>query len=435
MTSHRTFESATSFEDLWNIIGNSIADRAAAKALQSFPTECKDLIASLRSYRTCETHRLKIVLQYLVDLNLTRLELLKNVDSKEVEPCQPSDSLRTATGDLALQAMISYTIPRTYIFGGGLTWYVNRKRILDGLTLSSAVLDVVRNASMATRTWVERSSCMLGGFILGINHQFLTVFRRCFSDCSIGCRMSRGLCRLFFLSKHECCRCLNDPQVTRRWLSAKLYRLCRLLPSRKFFQFCNVKDVFLHGGLDMLAMRWGCRYDQLCHLHPEPWDVFKIIWTLYMAKDSIRLYRIHRKTLPFWFLNRHSLNLTFEIVFVHIGVWWESKLFSLAYKAQHRRFYFHLCWDFLSEFFFGHSTISYHLESKSCKWRRLSTGTFFRRYIQRRELYRSFSATFFVVCCLVVFHLFCHDPANVLGTWTVWIATQGPHQNPSYLLY
>ena len=112
VTSHRTFESATSFDDLWNIIGNSIADRAAAKALQSFPTECKDMIASLRSYRTCETHRLKIVLQYLVDLNLTRLELLKKVDSKEVEPCQPSDCLRTATGDLALQAMISYSIPQ-----------------------------------------------------------------------------------------------------------------------------------------------------------------------------------------------------------------------------------------------------------------------------------------------------------------------------------
>ena len=33
--------------------------------------------------------------------------------------------------------------------------------------------------------------------------------------------------------------------------------------------------------------------------------------------------------------------------------------------------------------------------------------------------------------CLIVFHLFCHDPANVLGTWTVWIAaTQGPQPTP-----
>ena len=112
VTSHRTFESATSFDDLWNIIGNSIADRAAVRALGSFPTECKDLIASLRSYRTCETHRLTVVLQYLVDLNTTRLELLKNVETKTVEPCQPTDSLKTATGELALQAMISYSIPQ-----------------------------------------------------------------------------------------------------------------------------------------------------------------------------------------------------------------------------------------------------------------------------------------------------------------------------------
>ena len=112
VTSHRSFDSATSPDDLWNILGNSLADRAASRAIASFPNEFKDTIASIRSFRTCEKHRLTKVMQFLVDLNLTRLELLKNHETKAAEPCGMGDPLKTATGEIALRAMITYTIPQ-----------------------------------------------------------------------------------------------------------------------------------------------------------------------------------------------------------------------------------------------------------------------------------------------------------------------------------
>ena len=113
VTSHRTFQSASSVDDLWNILGNALADRAAVRANNAFPNEFKDIIASIRSYRTCEKHRLSKVLEFLVDMNTTRLDLLKTAIVPEAEPCVLSDPLKSATGEAALHAMISYTLPQT----------------------------------------------------------------------------------------------------------------------------------------------------------------------------------------------------------------------------------------------------------------------------------------------------------------------------------
>lgn len=95
----------------------------------------------------------------------------------------------------------------------------------------------------------------------------------------------------------------------------------------------------------------------------------------------------------------------------------------LTYRAQH--------WFTLTVFIsicagnfylFGHSTCFLPFRVEVLQVEKVEHRNFLRRYIQRRKLYSFFQCHLFSVCLVTCFHLFCHDPAKVLGTGTEWIA-------------
>ena len=70
--SHRKFESATDFDDLWMIVGNFCADLAATEAFRVVPDDIRKLANDIASHVTDEEKRLYEVLQYLAFFNKHR---------------------------------------------------------------------------------------------------------------------------------------------------------------------------------------------------------------------------------------------------------------------------------------------------------------------------------------------------------------------------
>ena len=106
--SHRDFSSANSPIDLWNIVGNSLVDKAAGASLQRIPREMQHLIQEVKQFRKQEQHFLEIVLRYIVDMNRCRTELIRKVPTKNVCDQLPDHPLKLAMGDEAREAMSTY---------------------------------------------------------------------------------------------------------------------------------------------------------------------------------------------------------------------------------------------------------------------------------------------------------------------------------------
>jgi hypothetical protein len=79
--SHRQFNDAKDYEDLWAIYGNSLADTAAGQALVRIPDLCKEWIEDSKTRHMNEQEALKTTLSYLAQLNLERQKLLKSKNS------------------------------------------------------------------------------------------------------------------------------------------------------------------------------------------------------------------------------------------------------------------------------------------------------------------------------------------------------------------
>ena len=106
--SHREFNSATSPADLWNIVGNSLVDKAAGASLQRLPLEIHNLIQDIKQFRVTEQHNLGLVFQYLIDLNRCRTELMRKVPTKNVRDQSQDHPLKLAMGPEARDAMSAY---------------------------------------------------------------------------------------------------------------------------------------------------------------------------------------------------------------------------------------------------------------------------------------------------------------------------------------
>ena len=108
--SHRDFSSANSPGDLWNIVGNALVDKAAGASSQRISSEMQQLIQDVKQFRVLEQHNLWLVLQYLVDLNCCRTELIRKVPARNVVDQSSDHPLKLAMGDEARDAMIAYTL-------------------------------------------------------------------------------------------------------------------------------------------------------------------------------------------------------------------------------------------------------------------------------------------------------------------------------------
>ena len=76
--SHRKFESAVDFNDLWEIAGNFCADLAATSALRSVPSDIRKLADEIAGHTKKEETLFRDVLHYLADFNKVRCEAMSS---------------------------------------------------------------------------------------------------------------------------------------------------------------------------------------------------------------------------------------------------------------------------------------------------------------------------------------------------------------------
>eukprot|EP00438_Fugacium_kawagutii_P013159 Skav215785 [mRNA] locus=scaffold2935:26457:27947:+ [translate_table: standard] len=113
--SHRSFESAVNSFDLFLIMGNFFADKAATAALVA-AAEVQDMAKSIAQFNLRERKALAEYFAFLVDLNGTQMDLTKNSDvqmhltSREEGMLMPRDLM----GDDAMQFLVNFS-PNGYI--------------------------------------------------------------------------------------------------------------------------------------------------------------------------------------------------------------------------------------------------------------------------------------------------------------------------------
>eukprot|EP00435_Cladocopium_sp_Y103_P066489 s149_g28.t1 len=118
--SHRNFEDAQDWTDLWTIYGNHAADLAASMSLRQVPDEIRQLFKSIENFHKTEAEMMHKVMSYLVKLNRTRDELLKKtviVGQPENAPVSQSSSHfmpPQAMGADAMQFLKTFA-PASYI--------------------------------------------------------------------------------------------------------------------------------------------------------------------------------------------------------------------------------------------------------------------------------------------------------------------------------
>eukprot|EP00438_Fugacium_kawagutii_P016345 Skav208943 [mRNA] locus=scaffold1880:173413:178702:+ [translate_table: standard] len=87
LKSHRAFSEAVDSEDLWNILGNFLADRAATEALKHVPPEFLALRDEVLRDFHWEVERLDKAYKFMLELNLARVELVSR-NSSQVRQAQ-----------------------------------------------------------------------------------------------------------------------------------------------------------------------------------------------------------------------------------------------------------------------------------------------------------------------------------------------------------
>ena len=90
--SHRPFDSATNFEDLWMIAGNFCADLAATAAFKSIPQDMRSLADEIACHARREEERLHSVLTYIAAFNKKRCDATNEYSVKGISV---STSLQT----------------------------------------------------------------------------------------------------------------------------------------------------------------------------------------------------------------------------------------------------------------------------------------------------------------------------------------------------
>eukprot|EP00435_Cladocopium_sp_Y103_P010479 s2347_g2.t1 len=146
--SHRNFDDAQDWNDLWTIYGNHAADFAATLAIRQTPIEIRNLFQAIASFHKDEADMLHKVLAYLVQLNRYRDDSLKKkeiVGQPEASaPPQRTDQFMpsSAMGADALHFLKSFS-PATYTmsFDPADVDEANLHGILQGANFSR---DVVR---------------------------------------------------------------------------------------------------------------------------------------------------------------------------------------------------------------------------------------------------------------------------------------------------
>eukprot|EP00435_Cladocopium_sp_Y103_P050018 s2317_g15.t1 len=113
--SHRSFEEAEDWHDLWTIYGNAAVDLAATISLRNVPHEIRSLFNNIASFHKAEAVMLQRVLSYMVELNRAREVAMKSADivGQPVKQDEPSSQFMPARlmGTEALRFLQSFSPP------------------------------------------------------------------------------------------------------------------------------------------------------------------------------------------------------------------------------------------------------------------------------------------------------------------------------------
>ena len=93
---HREINEAEDIHDLWHLVANHLADRAASKSLQGEYIEIKQLSDTIFRFNQMEYKRLREVLRFYADLNFEKIRLLKlenNNNGGDVDIRNPENAI------------------------------------------------------------------------------------------------------------------------------------------------------------------------------------------------------------------------------------------------------------------------------------------------------------------------------------------------------
>ena len=75
---HRSYDDAVDQEDLWHIIGNDLADKAAGAAIQAIPSAVSQALSDSTHFVKKEYNDLQGVLYFLIELNLNQVQFINS---------------------------------------------------------------------------------------------------------------------------------------------------------------------------------------------------------------------------------------------------------------------------------------------------------------------------------------------------------------------
>ena len=110
ITSHRCFHDASSWLDLWDILGNHFADLAATAARERLPSDLKHMIQDARDFHNKEHKRLVTVMEYLIDLNKVRADCCAEHEKAQRQGQIPSSDnpLDEVLGEELVEVLANY---------------------------------------------------------------------------------------------------------------------------------------------------------------------------------------------------------------------------------------------------------------------------------------------------------------------------------------
>lgn len=163
--SHRRREDARDEHDLFTILGNDTADKAAALAVSRFPSQLVTLVDEARTFYAKQADDLNLVWKYFVDFNTLRFRLVHEHDGRQSAMSRgenEQDFMKSAIGNDALNLMSDYSLTQVRIFdrecpedttflpnlqGSGLGWLVYHW----SKTLKWPVMDDVKKDTLDTQ--------------------------------------------------------------------------------------------------------------------------------------------------------------------------------------------------------------------------------------------------------------------------------------------
>ena len=271
--SHRQFHEATSWLDLWDILGNHFADMAATAARQKLPNDLQEMINDALIFYKLEHKRINLVLEYFIDLNKFRADSFAALDrNHNLGQTDMSNPLDNVLGDELIQVLSDFSPLRTI-----------------HIDLPPLTPDIAQCFLQGSHTayylhaWLQ----LLVWPADDISHEPPASWGfRFLSWCTILCY---ALTRLFplrcpvwvvlqyifhtFIVMRWCNHYPRERWLPRRFRCIKQYRHLKPCWNLKLFLRCPKRVVLRQNGWTSKGMRWEFQFVRVCRKLMKPCNV------------------------------------------------------------------------------------------------------------------------------------------------------------------